>query len=181
MALGCLGMVAAACVLILVGAFLIAFLESGSATGEMRLRPAATYAPGTVEFVGERNLFLVRLPAGGFLALADLDAANRAAQGRRCRVQLAAGGTADIDALISRYDGNFSADAAGARAVFREDCDGAVYDIAGKRLDEAGPNLDRYAVIVDSSNRVVVDLSKRTCSEAAEGETFHAVDCRLPR
>jgi len=178
--LGCVGLVLAVGLVIFGGILFVAFLESGSNTGQLQLREAVSYAPGSVEFVGERNFFLVRLPEGDFLALADLDAANRAANGRRCRVQLTQGDTADNVALIEQYRGRFSVDASGAGAVFREDCNGVVYDIAGKRLTGEGRNLDRYRVTIDANRFVVVDVSRRGCSETASGEAFRAAACEAP-
>jgi len=178
--LGCLGMLLAVGLVIFGGVLFVGFLESGSDTGHMTLRDAESYAPGSVEFVGERNYFLVRLPDGDFLAIADLDAANRAASGRRCRTQLTQGDTPDNVELIEQYRGRFSADAGGAAAVFREDCNGVVYDIAGKRLTGEGRNLDRYPVTIDNRGFVVVDVSRRECSTAAGGVAFQAAACETP-
>ena len=178
--LGCVGMVVAVGLVIFGGVLFVGFLESGSDTGHMKLRDAESYAPGSAEFVGERNFFLVRLPEGDFLAVADLDAANRAASGRRCRVQLTQADTAENIELIEQYRGRFSADAGGAAAVFREDCNGVVYDIAGKRLTGEGRNLDRYPVTIDGSGFVVVDVSRRECSTAAGSVPFQAAACETP-
>jgi hypothetical protein len=155
-------------------AFAIVFLESGADTGEVELDPADGYRLGTAEFVGEHNLFLVRLPDGGFVALADLDAANRASQGTRCRVGLAQMEDAqDADTWRSRI----SPEAQGSTSVLRETCFGGVYDIAGITLTGDGRNLDRFAVAVNSRGRVVVDRSERSCS-VREGNNWSVpVDC----
>ena len=82
---------AAAFFLFIIGAFVVVtflFLDSGADSGELRLNVPAAYAAGSVEFLGDHNLYLVKLRSGTFLALADLDAANRSNQQRRCRVRL---------------------------------------------------------------------------------------------
>jgi hypothetical protein len=141
------------------------------------LDPAGSYGPGSLAYVSEHNFFLVRLADGRFVALADLDAANRANGQRRCRVAPLAATNASLPGLLSQYGGKFSAEAAGASTVLREDCNAAVYDIAGARLDASAPNLDRYPVAVDASGRVTVDLSRRMCTEREGTEGFAVVAC----
>ena len=85
-ALGCLAVVALVAVLAVVAVAGATFLESGSNGGYTLLDEAASYAPGSLRFAGEQNVYVARLTDGTFLALADLDAANRANAGRRCRV-----------------------------------------------------------------------------------------------
>jgi len=147
--------------------FLLVFLESGADSGEVVLLDQRAYARGTATHLPEHGLFLVRL-GSGFVALADVDAANRAAAGRRCRVHTIEGGTAATNGLLARYAGRSSPAAQGAVLLLGEDCNGAVYDIAGVRLDRDGPNLDRLAVAVNGRGRVVVSPLERTCT-AREG------------
>lgn len=176
-ALGCF--FAASVVVVIAGiiAFGIVFLESGADTGEIRLDQAEAYAPGTAEFLGEHNLFLVRLADGSFLALDDLDAANRASQGTRCRVGLANVEASGLGASPQTLRSRMSPEAAGSRAVLRETCFGAVYDLAGIALLEDARNLDRYTVEVTGSGIVVVDRSERTCSVRTGNQWFSPVRC----
>lgn len=169
----------ASVVVVLVGiaAFAIVFLESGADTGEIELDPAAAYAPGTAEFVGEHNFFLVRLPDGSFVALDDLDSANRASQGTRCRVGLVDIDEAGLGATPEQLRARMSPEAAGSNRLLRETCLGTVYDIAGVRLTGDGRNLDRFQVELTSGGRVVVDRSERSCS-SRDGNTWSSpVQC----
>ncbi len=158
--------------------FAIRFLESGANAGELLLEPADAYAPGAVEFVGARNFYLVRLVDGSFLALSDLDAANRANAARRCRVAPVQAADPQLPSLLERHAGKTSAPAAGATLLFREECNKAVYDVTGLRLDADAANLDRYPVSVDESGRVVVDVSKRTCTVRSGERPFVAAPCK---
>ncbi|MBE0609562.1 MAG: hypothetical protein IH609_09290 [Dehalococcoidia bacterium] len=158
-------------------AFLIVFLESGADTGKVRLEDAEAYVPGSVEFIGEENLFLVRLADGEYLALADLDAANRARPERRCRVAPMQLTDARLPGILERYGAVMSDDATGSTLVFREECDGALYDVTGLRLDIDGRNLDRYPVSIDSAGRVVVDTAKRQCSQREQLNAFAPTGC----
>ncbi len=176
--LGCFTAVAVLVLLFGLGAFLIVFLESGADTGKVRLEDAEAYAPGTVDFVGEENLYLVRLQGGDYLALSDLDAANRARPERRCRVAPLAVTDSRLPGILERYGGRMSAAATGTTLVFREDCDGAMYDVTGLRLDAEGRNLDRYPVSIDETGHVVVDTSKRECSERRETGQYVDVKCQ---
>lgn len=178
--LGCFTALAFLVLVFGLGAFLIVFLESGADTGRVRLEEADAYAPGTVDFVGEENLYLVRLPGGDFLALSDLDAANRARPERRCRVAPMAMTDARLPGLLERYAGRMSAAAAGTTLIFREECGGATYDVTGLRLDAEGRNLDRYPVSIDATGHVVVDTSKRECSERRETSQYVGVKCSGP-
>ncbi len=166
--LGCFTAIALLVFLFGVGSCLVVYWESGADTGELRLEPAAAYAPGTVQYIGQRNLYVARLLDGTFLALADLDAANRANPARRCRVYPVAASDPALPALLERYRSRMSPPARGCTLIFREDCNGALYDFTGIRLDADGPNLDRYATTVDPTGRLVVDVSERTCT-AREG------------
>lgn len=175
--LGCFFAAAVLVIVILGGAFFIRFIESGANDGKVRLDVPDAYALGSVEFNGEHNFFLVRLPDATFLALADLDAANRANQARRCRVALAnlTDPTLGIpaDALARRM----TADASGASVVFRETCNGAIYDLAGARLNGDGPNLDRLAIDIGKDGHLRVDTSARTCTQRSGAADFAARTC----
>jgi len=145
-------------------AFLILFLGSGAETGEVTLRDADSYAPGSYDYNGERNFYLVRLGNGTFLAFSDLDQANREAAGRRCRVAPIPGNAPDLADLLEQYRSKLDGPAAGTTLLFREDCNRAVYNVLGERLDGEGRNLDRLDVSVDDRGRIVVDVSRRRCS-----------------
>lgn len=175
--LGCVAVVAFVVAVFGLFAFLIVFLESGADTGKVRLEDAEAYAPGSVEFIGEENLFLVRLADGEYLALADLDAANRARPERRCRVAPMQLTDARLPGILERYGSRMSDDAAGATLVFREECGGAMYDLTGLRLDGEGRNLDRYPVSVDGTGRLVVDTTKRRCSQREQLNPFAPLGC----
>jgi hypothetical protein len=174
---GCFGVFVGGAVLLAAVVFLFIFLDSGANTGRMVLRHADSYAPGTVEFVGERNFFVVRLADGEFLALSDLDAANRSAQGQRCRVAPMAVSDPRLPELLEKHRSAMSPAARGATLLFREECNGAMYDLTGLRLDADERNLDRYETSVDGEGHLVVDVSRRICTEARGGEFFAEVRC----
>jgi hypothetical protein len=174
---GCFGMVVVAVLGIGAVVFVFLFTNSASNTGEIVLRPADSYRLGAVEFISDNNFYVVQLPGTGFLALADMDATNRAAQGRRCRVGIVAANDPTLPGLLERYASNLSAEAAGTTLVFREDCTGGVFDATGRRLNGEGPNLDRFATRVNSDGDLVVNMSRRECSEAGEGGTRTEVRC----
>jgi hypothetical protein len=157
--------------------FLVIFLESGANTGELELKEAEAYARGSYEFVGERNFFIVRLADGTFLALSDLDAANRAAEGRRCRVAPIATADPTLPGLLERYRSRLHGPAEGATLLFREDCNGALYSVLGERLDADAPNLDRYEVTINERGRVVVDVSRRRCSTGPADAGHSEIQC----
>jgi len=161
-------MVAALALLIFAAVFVLVFLESGADSGRLRLELAEAYAPGTVEYVGERNFFLARLPDETFLALSDLDAANRTNQQRRCRVGAIAANDPRLPRLLQMYASRFDPGVSGSSLLLREECTGAAYDLTGLRLDADGRNLDLHPVTIDARGHVVVDVSRRTCS-AREG------------
>jgi hypothetical protein len=171
-------MAAAVVLTVFVVAFALAYLDSGADAGKLVLDDAQAYGRGTVEFVSQRNLFLVRLADGSFLALSDLDAANRASPQRRCRVSPMPVDDARLPGLLQRFGSRSSEQAGGSTLLFREDCNGAIYDVAGARLDAAGPNLDRYPVGVRSDGKLTVDVGKRQCTERAGREAFAPVSCR---
>lgn len=176
-AAGCLAAAAWALLLGIAGVFVIIFLDSGANTGKVTLEPAAAYRAGTVEFLRGRAVYLVRLPDGDFLALSNLDAANRATPGRQCRIAPIPVGDRDLAGLVTRYRAELSPPAQGTELLFREDCNGAVYDVAGMRLDTHGTNLDRHPVAIDDRGRAVVDLARRICTARTASEPFEPVDC----
>jgi len=176
-ALGCAFMVTVVVVLFIIGACVTTYLDSGANTGEMVLNDARAYADGSYTYVGERNYFVVRLPDSSFVALSDLDAANRATPERRCRVQAVPPEDPGNTALIEAYGRRISSQAGGWTLVFRETCNGAVYDAAGIRIDRDGRNLDRFPASVDPDGKLVVDVSERECSERDGSNVARSVSC----
>ena len=176
-ALGCTFAVATIVIGGLIVLAAIAFLESGANSGRLVLDPAEAYGRGSVEFVSQRNFFVVRLADGSFLALSDLDAANRANPQRRCRVAPLAATDSQLPQLLATFSSRMSPGAAGATFLFREDCNKAVYDVTGLRLDVDGVNLDRYAVTTDAQGRVTVDISERSCSRREGSQQFLPEAC----
>ena len=175
--LGCFFAAAALVIVILGAVFFIKFLESGANSGQVTLDVPDAYAPGNVEYNGQHNFYLVRLRDGSFLALSDLDAANRANQARRCRVQIT-----DLNGALTvpkeTLTARMSDAARGSSVVLRETCNGAIYDLAGARLDADGPNLDRYPVSVSKAGHLLVDTSTRTCSQRTAGDAFSPATCK---
>jgi hypothetical protein len=153
----------------LVAAFM--FLDSGADTGHLVLQPAAAYPAGTLEFVQAHNVYLVKLRDGSFLALSDLDAANRANQARRCRVSPINPVDPVLPGLLEKYAPKFSPAAANGNLIFRETCNGALYDLSGWRLDGAGPPLDRFETGINTEGQVTVELSNRLCA-AESGDNY---------
>lgn len=178
--LGCFTALAVLVLLFGVGSCLVVYWESGADTGELRLELAEAYGRGTVQFVPARNFFVARLMDGSFLALADLDAANRANPARRCRVQVVAGTDPALPGLLEQFGNRMSPPARGSSLLFRETCNGAVYDFTGVRLDADGPNLDRYATSIDVTGHLVVNVSQRTCSERAGVAYVQPRECEGP-
>lgn len=177
-ALGCAAAVAAVVLFGLAVLATIGFLESGADAGKFVRDPVEAYARGSVEFIGERNIYLVRLADGSFVALGDLDAANRANPQRRCRVAPMLATDPQLPALLERYASRMSAQAAGSTLIFSEDCNRAVYDVTGLRLDAEAANLDRYPVGIDQAGRLTVDVSKRRCTLRTASQAFAATPCR---
>lgn len=177
-ALGCFFAVAVVVVFVGVVAFFLVFLDSGADTGELRLEQAEAYAPGEVAFIPTENVFLARLADGSFRALSDLDAANRANQGSRCRVALVPLADAAPGVPENAVRAQMSVEAAGSDSVLREICLGSVYDVAGAKLFGEGRNLDLHPVDIDGDGRVTIDTSERSCSVRTATATFSPVDCR---
>ena len=177
-ALGCTLAVATLVIAAIVLTLFIVFLESGASDGKVVLEDAHAYANGSVEYVSKSNFFLVRLQDGTFLALSDLDARNRASAQRRCRVAPLNIADPALPGLLARYAPRMSPNAAGSTLLFREDCNLAVYDFTGTRLDSDGPNLDRLAVTLTGGGKLAVDVTKRICTRHEGRET--AVPARCP-
>lgn len=177
-ALGCTAAAGAVILVIFLAIAAIMFLESGANTGKLVLDPVDAYARGSVEFVGQRNFYVVRLADGSFVALSDLDAANRTNPQHRCRVAPLQATNPDLPGLVERYGAKMSAQAAGSTLLFREECNKAVYDVSGLRLDAEAPNLERYPVSEDGSGRLVVDVSKRICSAREGAQPFRSTTCK---
>ncbi len=175
--LGCVAVVAVAVFLVAGVVFFVGFLESGSSTGEVVLRDARSYAPGSVARVAERGFFIVRLGDGSYLALVDLDAANRAASDRRCKVAQVPLDDPALVGILERYGARRAPDATALALVFRETCNGALYDAAGTRLDRDDRNLDRYDVSVNDEGLLVVNTARRSCSERTPDEVLVEVEC----
>lgn len=176
-ALGCLAAIAGIAAIIGFAAFVLVFLNSGADNGKVVLQDPRTYGPGTIQYVSEHNFYLVRLQDGRFLALDDLDAANRKNQQRRCRVApLTPSDPALVD-IAARYATKVSPDAAGSSVYFRESCNLAVYDLTGLRLDAAGPNLDRFDVGTNAQGLLTVDTTKRSCTERDGTKLFAPISC----
>ena len=176
--LGCAALVGAVVLVVLIVAFGLIFLNSGADHGTVVLNDAADYAPGSEQYISAHNFFIVRLGDGSFVALADLDAANRTNTSRQCRVAPVLPGDASLPGLISTLSSRMSPLASGSTLVFREDCFNAVYDITGTRLDKDAPNLDRFATSIDSSGRLNVDLAKRSCSQRSGADLALPISCR---
>ena len=175
-ALGCTLALAAVGFVAFIVVLAVVFLESGSDDGQVTLDPAGAYPPGTMTRVPARGFYLVRLPDGRAVALADLDAANRAAS-TKCRVQQV--GTSDplLPTLLAAHGSRMNPLVLGSSVLLRETCNGALYDISGLRIDGDGPNLDRFAVTVDAAGRVVVATGKRTCTERSGPVLFSPAGC----
>ncbi|WBL34854.1 hypothetical protein O0235_08605 [Tepidiforma flava] len=175
--LGCFTALAVLVFLFGIGSCLVVYWESGADTGDIRLELAEAYAPGTVQYVSQRNLYVARLLDGSFLALADLDAANRANPARRCRVHPVPSADPALPGLVDRYKERMSSAARGSTLLFREDCNGALYDFTGVRLDADGPNLDRYPTSIDPAGYLIVNVSERQCSSREGARTAVPREC----
>ena len=156
--------------------FLLIFLNSGANSGTVVLEKPEAYPAGTVQYQQADNFYLVRLQDGKFLALSDLDAANRASS-RRCRVHPLTSADPVRAQLVAQYAGRMSPQAAGSTYLLREDCNLAVYDFTGQRLDDEAPNLDRLAVATNKQGRLTVDVTKRTCTQRDGAQSFAPITC----
>lgn len=176
--LGCGTLLLALAVFVLLGMCTVRYLESGANSGKVTLLPYESYEVGAFEYEVAHHFFLVRLAPETFLALSDLDAANRVALGRRCRVAPIATNDPALPSLLERYASRLNPALAGSTLLLREGCFGAVYDASGLRLDRDGRNLDRHPVTVDETGNIVVDTSRRICTERSGSELFAPVPCR---
>lgn len=174
--LGCLAMASALFAFVVIIILGVQYLESGT-TAWTILDDADSYPIGTYEFVRGENIFIVRLRDGTYLALDDLDAANRANAAVRCRVQPLTPTSSEFAAIRDRYARRMSPEAAGANLVFRETCNGAVYDYAGIRIDTDGPNLDRHDLDINDAGNLTVNTAVRECSARTEDELAAARKC----
>jgi len=176
-ALGCMSMVAVAVGIMAVLFFGIMWLESG-ATPRAVLDDAESYGRGTYQFEGKHNLYIVRLLDGRFLALSDLDATNRANPGRNCRVAPIPLDDPALPGILSKYAGQFSPEAMGSTLVFRETCHGALYDMAGVRLDNTEAlNLDRHDVDINGQGKLTVNTAVRICTKRNGADVAETVPC----
>lgn len=175
--LGCLTVLVLVAALALGAVSCVAFLDSGADAGELILEQAESYRPGALRYFGESNVFLVRLADGAFVALSDLDQANRAAEGARCRVASASVADAAVAEHYRSVVGSESPAARGAGIVLWESCNNALYDVIGTRLVGPGYNLDRHPVSVLEDGRVAIDLAERECSQRTEEQFRVPVDC----
>ncbi len=175
-ALGCTFAIAGAGLIIALAIFFLAFLNSGANSGTVVLEKPEVYPPGTVQYQAADNFYLVRLQDGKFLALSDLDAANRASP-RRCRVHPLTNADPVRAELVAKYAGRMSPQAAGSTYLLREDCNLAVYDFTGQRLDAEGPNLDRLAVSTNKQGKLTIDVTNRSCTEREGAQNFAAITC----
>lgn len=174
--LGCSALALGVVLLGAIAVTMVVFLESGADSGDVTLEPVGAYPPGTYTRVLDEHFYIVSLP-GEVLALSDIDAANRAAEGRRCRVEPIPAGDPALRRALDDYATAFTAKASGMTLVFRETCFGALYDGAGVRLNGEGPNLDRFEVGVDEEGRLVVSTGERLCTLRSEAGPAIPVDC----
>ena len=174
--LGCTAALLAVFAVVVAAVFFVGFLQSGADTGKRTLNAAVAYAPGTIQYVSQQNLYVARTPDGQLLALSDLDAANRAAQ-VRCRVGEIAPNDPTLPQLLKEYGARMSPQALDSTVLLQESCHNAIYDYTGLRLDSNGPNLERYAVSIDAQGKLVVDVSKRTCTQREGQNDFAVIPC----
>ncbi|MCC7365764.1 MAG: hypothetical protein IT303_15475 [Dehalococcoidia bacterium] len=160
-----------------IGGFCVVFLESGT-DAKAVLDVPARYGIGTVTFVPDENVYLVRLADGTFVALSDLDAYNRARPGARCRVSPIGTTDPELARLLQEHRDEFSPAASAANYLFRDPCAGTLYDITGVRVGTPGPNLDRHEVGIDEkSGKVTVDVANRICTTREGSDYFAPVEC----
>jgi hypothetical protein len=176
-ALGCAAAVVVVTLVVLAFVFFVVFLGGGTASDSVTLSDADAYAPGTVTYNGDHNFYIVRLKDTGFIILADMDAANRASTTRKCRVQPMKTDDPNLLKFLQQYATKMSPEAQATTFLFREECNGAVYDITGVRLDAEGPNLARYSSSIDSGGKLVVDLQSQHCTQRQGTNLFAATSC----
>ena len=177
MLVGCLLFAVLVSGMALLGGFCVVFLESGTDSKAVLEVPEA-YEPGSVTFVPEENVYLVRLEEGQFLALSDLDAFNRARPGQRCRVQPIGRADPVLAELLEEHGHEFSPAARGSNFLFRDPCAGTLYDLTGVRVGSPGPNLDRHEVGIDDQDRITIDVATRQCTQREEDDFFAEIECQ---
>ena len=175
--IGCSALVAAVVFVVAAIVFTLVYLNSGADSGTVVLNLASDYPGGSEQYISAHNFYIVRLADGTFVALSDLDAANRATPAHRCRIQPVGASDPSLRGILARFGSRMSAPALGSTLVFREACNGAIYDITGARIDRNAPNLDRYPTSINSAGRLTVDIAARTCSERTATVTFQPVTC----
>lgn len=176
-AVGCGAAILAILGVVLAFVFFVVFLNGGSESSTVTLANADSYAPGSVTYNGDHRVYIVRMQKGEFIILADLDAANEASTTRKCRVQPIKTDDPQFLAMVKQYTPKMSTEAQSMPFLFREACNGAVYDITGLRLDSGGPNLARYASSIDPSGKLVVDLRSKHCSIRSSTSFFAPTAC----
>lgn len=178
--LGCGAAVAMVVLAIVAVGFFVVFLGGGTSSDVITLAPAATYAPGTVTYDGEHNIYVARLAKAGFVILGDMDRANRESTTRKCRVQPMSSDDKELVPLTQQYSARMSPEAQSTTFLFKEACNGAIYDITGVRLDADGPNLPRYSSTVDASGKLEVDLKSRRCTQWEGADNpFAPIECAV--
>ena len=155
----------------------IVFIQSGAKGGVTTLNVPAAYAPGSIQYISEENFYLARLNDGTFLALSDLDAANRANTQHRCRVAAVGADDPALPALVQQYASRMSPQAAGSTYLLKEDCNDAIYDFTGARLNGDGPNLDRLEVGTGNGGKLEVNTTRRTCTQRSGTNVFAPIAC----
>ncbi len=174
--MGCgLAVIALIAAFALVGGCIV-FAESGADDGKVVLRDARSYEPGSLEYVTASNFYVLTQADSSFIVMSDLDAANRANQARRCRIQQMPR-TSALAALLEQYKARISPEASGATVLFEEGCNGARYDLLGTRLDADGRNLDTFETEIDSRGNLVVDTRQRICTTRTAESLRESVEC----
>jgi len=176
-ALGCAAAVVVCALVVLAFVFFVVFLGGGTSSDVVTLNSADSYAPGTVTYSGDHNIYVVRLASVGFIILADMDEANRESTTRKCRVQPLKPDDENLLPLTQKYASQMSPDAQSTTFLFQEACNGAVYDITGVRLDAPGPNLARYSSTVSSGGKLEVDMRSRRCTQREGDDPFAPITC----
>ncbi|MGD9933999.1 MAG: hypothetical protein AB7T37_09795 [Dehalococcoidia bacterium] len=154
----------------------VVFLESGADSGKVVLEAEGAYPPGSITRVVSSGFYIVNLRGEGLFALSDIDAPNRASASRRCRVEAINPADPAYTEARTQYADRFASSALTAAIVLRENCNGAIFDATGARIDQPGQNLDRLEVTVDDLGRIVVNTARRTCSEGVLANRVE-VDC----
>ena len=174
--LGCSAALALLVAVVVFAGACVVFLESGADDGKVVLEPEDAYPPGSITRVVSGGFYVVNLRDEGLFALSDIDAPNRASSSRRCRVEPINPADPAYAEARTEYADRFAPAALTAAIVLRENCNGAIFDATGARVDRSGQNLDRLELSIDEQGRVVVNTTRRSCSEGALAERVE-VDC----